>query len=109
MRVCIPHMPQTPPMSISPGAHGPLPVQRPSSVHTPLLQICRCMPQCTQAIMRGGSPVVQSQLEGAVHAAQTPPLQRSTPVPHDELQARSDVEPTLAIESSQSIAAAMPS
>ncbi len=94
---------------MSPGAHGPLPVQRPSSVQTPLVHTCRCMPQCTHAIMRGGSPVVQSHVVGAVHAAQTPLVQRSTPVPQLELQVRSLVVPTDAMVSSQSVALGMPS
>jgi hypothetical protein len=109
MRVCVPHMPHTPPVSMSPGAHGPLPVQRPSSVHTPALQICRCMPQRAHAIIRAGSPVVQSHVVGAVHAAQMPSVQRSTPVPQLELQVRSLVRPTVEVESSQSIAVGMPS
>jgi hypothetical protein len=109
MRVCIPHMPHVPPMSMSPGPHGPAPVQRPSSVHTPPEQICRCIPQCAHAIMRAGSPGVQSQLVGAVHAAQVPSVQRSTPVPQLELQLRSLVLPIDAFESSQSVAVGTPS
>ena len=59
--------------------------------------------------MRGGSPVLQSQVDDAVHAAQMPSVHRSTPVPHAEVQLRSEVRPTLALLSSQSMPAAMPS
>lgn len=109
MRVCWPHMPHAAPMSMSPGEQGPLPVQRPSSVHTPALQICRCMPQRAHAIIRGGSPVVQSQVVGAVHAAQTPSVQCSMPVPQLDVHECSDMRPTVADVSSQSRFAGMPS
>ena len=110
IRVCIPHMvPQAAPISIAPGAHAPPPLHKPSSVHTPDEQTWRCVPQRAQAIVRGGSPVVQSHVEGAVHAAQMPSVQRSTPVPQPEVHVRSEVRPTLAMLSSQSIAEGMPS
>ena len=110
MRVWWPHIvPHAPPVSMSPGAQGPPPLQRPSSAHMPLVQTCRCMPQRAQAIIRGGSPVVQSHVDDAVHAAQRPSVQRSTPVPHADVQLRSDVRPTLALLSSQSMPAAIPS
>lgn len=108
-RVCVPHMPHVPPVSMSPGEHGPPPLQRPESVHTPSWQICCCIPQCMQAIVRGGSPAVQSQLVGAVHAPHVPFVQRSTPVPQLDEQARSLIVPTLGLASSQSVAAGTPS
>lgn len=94
---------------MSPGEQAPPPVQRPESVHTPSWQTCCCIPQRMHAIVRGGSPAVQSQLVGAVHAAQVPLVQRSTPVPQLEEHERSLVAPTLAFASSQSVAAGTPS
>jgi hypothetical protein len=59
--------------------------------------------------MRGGSPVVQSHVVGAVHGAHTPSVQRSTPVPQLEVHVRSLVDPTDAMVSSQSVAVGTPS
>lgn len=109
MRVCVPHIPHVPPVSMSPGEHGPPPVQRPESVQTPSWQICCCIPQRMHAIVRGGSPAVQSQLAGAVHAAHVPFVQRSTPVPQLEEHERSLIVPMLAFASSQSVDAGTPS
>lgn len=109
VRICVPHIPHVPPRSMSPGEQGPPPAHRPESVHTPAVHTCCCIPQCMHAIVRGGSPTVQSHEVGAVHIAHTPSAQRSTPAPQLELQLRSDIVPTAALASSQSVAAGTPS
>lgn len=109
VRACVPQLPQVPPISTSPIEHGPPPTHTPSSRQTPPSQTCRCVPQCIQGTVRGASPSVQSQLVGAVQAAQAPSVQRSTPSAHDELHGRSAMRPTLALASSQSTSEGTPS
>lgn len=89
--------------------HTPVPVHVPESRQRPPSQTCICMPHIAHGIMRGGSPGVQLHVVGAVHAAHTPSVQRSTPVPQLELHVRSAMRPTVALMSSQSTLASTPS
>jgi hypothetical protein len=107
-RACTPQLPQAAPISMLPGAHEPA-MQVPSSTHRPPTQICRCCPHIAHETMRGGAPASQSQLVGASHAAHTPSVQRSTPLPQSPEQVRSAVLPTAASKSSQSTPTSMPS
>lgn len=104
-----PQRPQVVPMSTSPGLHTPEPMHAPSSTHAPPEQICRCVPHIPQSRDRGVEPSTQSHVSGAVQVAHTPPVQRSTPAPHELEHSRSALEPTLASPSSQSTAASTPS
>ena len=99
VRAWTPQRPQVPPISTVPIEHGPPPTHVPSSRQTPSSQTCVWVPQCMHGTVRGAVPGVQSQLVGAVHAAHTPSVQRSTPAAHDELHGRSAMRPTLALAS----------
>lgn len=104
----VPHAPHGPPLRVSPGVHSPL-VHAPSLAQRPSRQTCRCMPQRSQSIIRGGSPGSQLHSAGALHASHTPFSQRSTPVPHALVHVRSATRPRVGSLSSQSTSAGTPS
>lgn len=109
VRAWTPHIPQRAPIWTSPMGQSPPPLHAPSSRHVPPSQTWRCIPQLLHGTIRGGSPGAQAHEVGAVHAAQRPSMQRSTPALHAELQGRSAIRPTLGLASSQSRSEGTPS
>ncbi len=108
-RRSVPQLPHVPPVPISPGEQGPAPVHVPSFSHRPPTQVCRCVPQFMQGVVRAGVPGSQSHVVGAEHSVHTPSVQRSMPAPQVPRHSCSSMRPALGSVSSQSMLTSMPS